>query len=498
MSPDPPPRHPTADPLLPRPSDGPVRRKRRRGGTVARLIAIQTLLVGIALTVVVVETGSIFTAQSRRTLQDDLREEVTEYAHTADLRPPGQTLFDFSRSYLQTRSLSPGHHLLVALAGNPVLATPASLRFARDPGIAPLLTAPPADARFLTAHVATSDYLALLSPISAGSNRIGVFLPFINLDVLSGQTTRVRTLAEVQAAIALLVTALSSFLLLRHLLRIVGRVTATAEDIAAGDLQRRIDYRGAEDEVGKLANTFDAMTGRLSAALTSQRQLLSDVSHQLRTPLTVARGHLEVLLRANTADQRDVVDTVSLVVDELHHATILVDRLMMLGRSLEPDFLDLQPVDVRAFMADLYAAARVLADRYWELGDLPDLVIHADAAKLRGAMLNLIDNAVKATTPADRITLSAARTPTALRLAVYDTGHGIPAALHEAVFDRFHRGRDPHQRGSGLGLAIVAAVAEAHRGSCELTSTPGRGCEIAIFLPLAAASSTDEEQPWQS
>lgn len=473
-----------------------LRPKRRRAGTVARLIAIQTLLVGVALTVVVVETGSIFTAQSRRTLQDDLREEVAEYSHAADLRPPGQSLFDFSRSYLQTRSLSPGHHLLVALAGDPVLATPTITSFARDPGIARLLAAPPANARFLTAHVSTHDYLVLQSPILAGGTRIGVFLPFVNLNVLHGETARVRNLAEVQAAIALLVTALSSFLLLRHLLRTVGRVTATAEDIAGGDLQRRIDYRGAQDEVGQLANTFDAMAGRLSTALTGQRQLLSDVSHQLRTPLTVARGHLEVLLRTNTADQQEVVDTVSLVVDELHHATILVDRLMMLGRSLEPDFLDLQPVDLRAFMADLYDAVRVLADRNWVLSDVPDLVIHADAAKLRGAMLNLIDNAVKATSTADTIALNASLTPTGVRLAVRDTGHGIPADLHEAVFDRFRRGRDPHQRGSGLGLAIVAAVAEAHHGSCELTSEPGRGCEIAILLPLAADSSTrGDEHP---
>ena len=243
---------------------------------------------------------------------------------------------------------------------------------------------------------------------------------------------------------------------------------------------------------------FNARSGTVIAvALTSQRQLLSDVSHQLRTPLTVARGHLEVLLRAHTSDPEEVRDTVSLVVDELHHATILVDRLMMLGRALEPDFLDPQPVDIRAFMADLHDAAKVLAERNWVLGNLPDLVIHADATKLRGAMLNLIDNAIKATTNADTITLTAAEHEHELHLAVTDTGPGIPADLHDVVFDRFRRGRDPHQRGSGLGLAIVEAVAEAHHGRCQLTSSPGNGCQVAILLPLNFPS-TDEEQPWQS
>jgi two-component system, OmpR family, sensor kinase len=302
-------------------------------------------------------------------------------------------------------------------------------------------------------------------------------------------------LAEVQAAIALFATALSSFLLLRHLMRIVGRVTDTAEDIAAGDLQRRINYQGADDEVGRLATTFDTMTERLSAAMTSQSQLLSDVSHQLRTPLTVARGHLEVLLRADTTDHAEVTDTVSLVVDELHQATILVDRLTMLGRALEPDFLDLQPVDVRAFMADLFDAVTVLADRYWELGNLPDRVVTADATKLRGAMLNLIDNAVKATEPGDTIALSASLQPDSLLLTVSDTGRGIPLDIQDEVFDRFRRSRNPHQRGSGLGLAIVKAVAETHRGSCLLSSTPGGGCQVSILLPLDSVTTT-EEQPW--
>lgn len=476
------------------PPEPPKRARSRRAGTLARLIAVQMLLVGIALIVVVVETGSTFTAQSRRTLQDDLSEEVTEYTHAADSRPTGQTLFDFSRTYLQTRGEFPGHHLLVALTQNPVLATPDTVRFARDPAIAAWLTTPPSTARFSTTRVGASDYQILLSPILDGGQPVGVLLPFVNLQVLSGESSRVRTLTEIQAAIALLVTGLSSFLLLRHLLGIVGKVTATAEDIAAGDLQRRIDYHGTHDEVGRLAHTFDAMTTRLSTALTSQRQLLSDVSHQLRTPLTVARGHLEVLLRANVSDPAEVNDTVSLVVDELHHATILVDRLMMLGRSLEPDFLDPQPIDIRAFMADLCDAATVLADRTWTLGDLPDLVIHADATKLRGAMLNLIDNAIKATTTADTITLTAVQHEQELELAVTDTGPGIPADLHDVIFDRFRRGRDHHQRGSGLGLAIVQAVAHAHHGTCQLTSTPGNGCRIAILLPLDR-SRTDQEQP---
>ncbi len=465
---------------------------RRRFGTIARLIAVQVLLVGIALGLVVFETTTIFTAQTLHSLQNDLSEEVTEFTQAAHIRPPGQSLFDFSRSYLQTHSISPGHHLIIALDGSPVLASGHTSLLARNPAITHWLVAPPVTAQFTSATMGGGQYQMLVSPIISGGRRIGVLLPFISLKTASSQTSQVTTLAEIQASIALLATALSSYLLLRHLLRIVGRITDTAEEIAAGDLDRRIGYRGTDDEVGRLAITFDGMTERLSSAMGNQRKLLSDVSHQLRTPLTVARGHLEVLLRGGSHDPEEVDGTVSLVVDELQQATVLVDRLLMLGRSIEPDFLDLQLVDVTAFMADLFGAATVLADRNWVLGALPDVVIRADAMKLRGAIFNLIDNAVKATDVGDTISLTATVEGDTLVLAVGDSGCGIPPELQADVFERFRRGDNPRQRGSGLGLAIVKAVAEAHGGTCKLSSVPGEGCRLSIELPIDAKISIGE------
>src|SRR5436305_5033682 len=149
------------------------------------------------------------------------------------------------------------------------------------------------------------------------------------------------------------------------------------------------------------------MTDWLASAMTAQRRLLSDVSHQLRTPLTVARGHLEVLGRTDAENPREVRKTVALVVDELDHMRSLVERLLMLGRSLEPDFLEPVPIDLRSMLAEVLDAARVLAPRKWELSDVPDLVLLADAAKLRGALPNLLDHAVHATKRGDRSSAAA-------------------------------------------------------------------------------------------
>jgi len=232
--------------------------------------------------------------------------------------------------------------------------------------------------------------------------------------------------------------------------------------------------------------TFDAMAERLDAAMTAQRRLLSDVSHQLRTPLTVVRGHLDVMMRTGLDDPREVAETVELVLDELDHMRALVEQLLMLGRAFEPDFVDPVALDLRSLLADLMEASRVLAPRRWALGAVPDLVLFVDAAKLRGAILNLVDNAVRATRDGDTIAVSAdVRGDGALVLSVDDSGPGIPPEQRAAVLERFSRPGAIDTHGTGLGLAIVDAVAKAHQGSVELSDSALGGCRVSIVLPAA-------------
>jgi signal transduction histidine kinase len=161
----------------------------------------------------------------------------------------------------------------------------------------------------------------------------------------------------------------------------------------------------------------------------------------------------------------------------------------MLGHALEPDFVTRVPVDLRSFCADLMETVKVLAKRRWEIGDVPDLVVAADAAKLRGAILNLVDNAVRATRDGDTIALSV--TPTRedlVTLAIDDSGPGMSADARASALDRFSRPGAADSSGTGLGLAIVRAVAEAHGGSAAVTDSRLGGLRVEMTIPGAKAT----------
>jgi len=292
------------------------------------------------------------------------------------------------------------------------------------------------------------------------------------------------TIIGIEAVVAVLVALASTYLLLGRALGTVDKMTAAARTVGREDLAFRLNYHGPDDEIGRLARTFDEMLSRLDGAFQSQHQLLSDVSHQLRTPLTVIRGHIEVLQRSDMQDRAEAGETIALVLDEIEKTARMIDQLLLLGRSMEPTFVEIDRVDLVSFLSDIFEAAQALAPRRWSLGAVPDLVVLVDAVKLRGALLNLIDNAVKATSPEDAISIEA-HAAEELVLSVADSGRGIALDHQATVFDRFVRSGGPDDRGTGLGLAIVKAVAEGHGGRVTLESAPGAGCMVRIILPGA-------------
>ncbi len=455
---------------------------RRRLGSTSRLLAVHGVAVALVLGVVLKGVIRDFSAHYQRTLTTDLAEEAPEYGQAASARPAGQSLEAFSRSYLQTHLLPSDHVLVVGLASQPTLGSSGSAALATSPVVVGWLAHPPRRTVDQVITLRHASELALASPIAAGGKVVGVLVSAANLQGLRSQVGQVALVGGMEAAVALLIAMGSAFLLLRRVLRMVAAVTDAAMQAGRGDLERRLGEGGADDEVGRLARAFDVMLSRISDGIQAQRRLLAEVSHQLRTPLTVASGHLEVLKRAGSSDPDEVSETVSLVLDELRQTAALVDRLLLLGHALEPDFIEVDRVDLRAFLGDLLEAARVLADRRWTLRPVPDVVVLVDLAKLRGALLNLVDNAVRATRQGDVIELSA-RCGAGLFLTVHDSGSGIAPEAQDAVFERFRSGRADGQRGAGLGLAIVKAVAEAHGGQVHLESTPGQGTTVTISLP---------------
>ncbi len=447
---------------------------------------IHGVVLGVVFGAVTVEVVRGFSAHYTHTVVSDLSEEGPEYARAAAQRPTGQGMEAFSRAYLQAHVLAAGHLLVVGLTGQPTLASPGGDALASRPTVAGWLSTPPLRSQLQDVRAGASTYLVLASPIrTAGGATIGVLVAAANLAGLQTQRDQVLLLAGAEAGVAVAAALLSSFLIMRRLLRTVGAVTRAAVEASVGDLSARLGTEGgADDEVGRLRAAFDGMLERIAAGLDAQRQLLSDVSHQLRTPLTVARGHLEVLERNPAPERAEVSHAAATVIRELGQMSTLVDRLLLLGRSFAPDFVEAEPAALRAFMGELFAAARVLAERRWKLGEVPDVVIVVDTAKLRGALLNLADNAVKATAPEDEIELGV-RVDPALVFSVADTGSGISAQAQAEVFDRFRRAGQTSQKGAGLGLAIVKAVTEAHGGRVRLQSVEGSGTTVEVVLPAS-------------
>ena len=458
-----------------------------RWGTAARLATFVALMLAVIIGLALFGLLRTFRAQSDASTTRTLVVELQAFRDSVGTRPAGQSLAAFSESYLRTRVLPTGESLAVLLPNGSLIGSAGSRPLLTLPTVKAWTRTPPPSGLHTQLAAAGSSYLVTAVPLVSGGRNLATVVGAANLERVHEDLGRVRNLAIGEAAIALAAAVGGSYFMLRRLLSRVGRITDTASGIAAGALDRRLHDPNDTDEVGRLAATFDVMADKLSAAMAAQRRLLSDVSHQLRTPLTVARGHLEVLERTGAEDPAQVRETVDLVVDEIDHMKALVEQLLMLGHALEPDFLTIEPVDLRSFCRDLIDTTRVMAPRQWVLSEIPDVVLQLDASKVRGALLNLIDNAVRATGDGDVVGLTVSREADGTTtLSVDDSGPGIPPERRSQVLQRFARPGAADAEGSGLGLAIAQAVARAHGGELVIGESPYGGARVSMVLPCVS------------
>lgn len=246
------------------------------------------------------------------------------------------------------------------------------------------------------------------------------------------------------------------------------------------DLTQRIAVQGT-DEIAELTITFNEMIDRLEDAFASQRDFINDASHELRTPITIIRGHLELL----SDDPQERRETIELIADELDRMNRFVDDLLLLAKAEQPKFLSLETVDVGLLTEELYTKARALAARNWRLDSKGCGSVVADRQRLTQAVMNLAQNATQHTHTTDVIAVGSIVTNGKARFWVSDTGEGIPYNDQKRVFKRFARGVSGRRsEGAGLGLAIVQAIATAHGGQVELSSQPGVGSTFTLVIPL--------------
>jgi signal transduction histidine kinase len=235
--------------------------------------------------------------------------------------------------------------------------------------------------------------------------------------------------------------------------------------------RRRVDaQRIAEDEA----------EGHRSL-LERQEHFIHDASHELRTPVTIARGHLELV-----PDRSRNGSEVRVALDELDRIDAIIERLLLLANADQPDFLGIERVDLEPFLEDVFVRWSDVAPRAWCLGRLTPGLLLVDAERLRAALDALLENAVKFTGERDAIELRAvSRGPQQVSIEIEDEGSGIPPHALERIFDRFARADPARTRttgGVGLGLAIVDAIAKGHGGGCTVRSSVG-GSVFSLQLP---------------
>ena len=293
----------------------------------------------------------------------------------------------------------------------------------------------------------------------------------------------------IAGAVGILLTIVGAWFAARSALRPLTTMTRRAETVTAGRLDARVGPIGGDDEIARLTHAIDDMLGRLEAAFVAQQRFVQDASHELRTPITIARGHLEVTdpLREEPAA---VQAAIGLAVGELARMGELVERLLVLARAGELPAGRFQRIAANALGDDALARVQGNTERRWEVRHAPDdPLVLGDHDALVDVLVNLLRNAERHTTAQGTIRIEIDATESHVELAVRDDGEGIDPRLLPTIFDRFTRADAARTRdagGAGLGLAISQAYVEAHGGTLAVASAPGEGATFTIRLPRVA------------
>ncbi|MGL5922330.1 ATP-binding protein [Chroococcidiopsis sp.] len=289
-------------------------------------------------------------------------------------------------------------------------------------------------------------------------------------------------LAIVQvSAVVLFLALLIAWVASRGVLAPLRLLLQTTHQISESDLNQRISVEG-KGELAELATTFNEMMDRLQAAFTSQQEFINDAGHELRTPIAIVRGHLELM----GDNPEEIRETLALVLDELDRMSRFVSDMILLAKAERPDFLRWETVELQSFTEELFAKAQALAQRNWQFDSTAQGQTIADRQRLTQAVMNLIQNAIQHTKENDIIGIGSAISKSRISFWVRDTGEGIALVDQKRIFERFARAANSRRRseGAGLGLSIVQAIVEAHGGRVLLKSDVAAGARFTIVIPL--------------
>ncbi len=324
---------------------------------------------------------------------------------------------------------------------------------------------------------------------SGGEQTVGAFVRQLQNQVFSellGALFRVTFLA---LAIATLVSVVAGWWMAGRMLRPVQEISAVARRLSASTLHERIALKGPKDELGQLADAFDAMLGRLEAAFAAQREFVSNASHELRTPLAIMRTELDVTLTDPETDADELRRMAETIRAAIARSEDVIDKLLVLAES--GDLSERESVDIaRVIDRAVRQHARAADARGIEVRVLAQpSIVSGDEALLERLADNLVDNAVRYASSGSVVQVtvgSEERDRATLRVA--NDGDAISPDEVPRLFERFYRrgtSRSRRTGGSGLGLAIVAAVAVVHGGAVSAEAPPEGGLIVTVTLPRA-------------
>ena len=338
--------------------------------------------------------------------------------------------------------------------------------------------------------------LRLISvPIMYRGNLLYIVQVGTSMESVEETLTRLLLVLLVTMPLALAVSLAGGWFLAGRALRPVDDITLAAQRIAGGDLTQRLKVPPSPDEIGRLADTFNNMIARLETSFRQIRQFSSDASHELRTPLTVMKGETELALR-RPRDAKDYTVVLESNLEEIDRMTRIVDELLFLSRADMGEVkMERLPVKLESLLEDVHRQASLLGqerDVQVVLGMVTPATVLGDELRLRELFLNLLDNAVKYSTPGGSVDITLQTETGQAKVLITDHGIGISREDQGKIFDRFYRTDDARthtKKGTGLGLAICAWIVESHHGRIEVDSEIGKGSTFTVTLPLASSMS---------
>ncbi len=355
--------------------------------------------------------------------------------------------------------------------------------------IPPPVAATVREREFATADVRGERFRFQYQPIVQDGEILGSVLVGQSMGDVVQALDQIRTTLIFGGVAVLLVTNIPAYVLAGRVLEPVRRVSRLARDIErTADFSRRVPPSAAGDEMAELTGTFNSMIRRVERMLETQKSFLADSSHELRRPLTVIRTNIDILRDPSLpAEEREIC--LRDMRTEAEAMSRLLSDLLLLSREGRQE-IEHVPVDCSAICEETVARLRTRdSEHQFEARIAPGAWVKGDEKRVRQMLQNLLDNSVSYTPEGGLIELDLRLIDGLAQLKVRDTGIGISSEDLPHIFDRFYRGQDAravHSEGSGLGLAMVKYIAEAHGGSVEVSSQPGRGTTFVVDLPLTA------------